>query len=78
MTAAITAGAQAYVSGDLGYHSARDAQQAGIGLIDVGHFGSEHLVVDVLARLIRDALKASGISATVEAVDTETDPFHFL
>jgi putative NIF3 family GTP cyclohydrolase 1 type 2 len=37
------------VSGDLGYHTARDAQQAGIGLIDIGHFGSEHLVVDVLA-----------------------------
>jgi hypothetical protein len=41
------------VSGDLGYHTARDAQQAGIGLIDIGHFGSEHLVVDVLAAFIR-------------------------
>jgi dinuclear metal center YbgI/SA1388 family protein len=78
LTAAVASGAQAYVSGDLGYHAARDAQQAGIGLIDVGHFGSEHLVVDVLAAFIRDALKASGIRATVEAVDTETDPFHYL
>jgi dinuclear metal center YbgI/SA1388 family protein len=78
LTAAISKGAQAYVSGDLGYHTARDAQQAGIGLIDVGHFGSEHLVVDVLAAFIRDAIKDSGISATVEAVDTETDPFHYL
>jgi putative NIF3 family GTP cyclohydrolase 1 type 2 len=78
LTAAIRTGAQAYVSGDLGYHSARDAQQAGIGLIDVGHFGSEHVVVDVLAALIRDAIKASGISATVEATDTETDPFQYL
>lgn len=78
LTAAIASGAQVYVSGDLGYHSARDAQQAGIGLIDIGHFGSEHLVVDVLAASIRDALKASGISATVEAADTETDPFHYL
>ncbi|MBC2710846.1 MAG: Nif3-like dinuclear metal center hexameric protein [Desulfosarcina sp.] len=78
MTAAIASGAQAYVSGDLGYHTAREAQQAGIGLIDVGHFGSEHLVVDVLAVSIRDAIKASGLSATVEAVDTETDPFHYL
>jgi putative NIF3 family GTP cyclohydrolase 1 type 2 len=38
MAAAIATGAQAYVSGDLGYHTARDAQQAGIGLIDIGHF----------------------------------------
>jgi dinuclear metal center YbgI/SA1388 family protein len=78
MTAAIATGAQAYVSGDLGYHTARDAQQAGIGLIDIGHFGSEHLVVDVLAALIRESVKASGLSATVEAVDTEEDPFRYL
>jgi dinuclear metal center YbgI/SA1388 family protein len=78
MAAAIASGAQAYVSGDLGYHTARDAQQAGIGLIDIGHFGSEHLVVDVLATAIRDAIKASGLTATVEAANTETDPFHYL
>ena len=78
MTAAIATGAQAYVSGDLGYHTARDAQQAGIGLIDIGHFGSEHLVVDVLAALIRESVKASGLSVTVEAVDMEKDPFHYL
>ena len=78
MTTAIAAGVQAYVSGDLGYHTARDAQQAGIGLIDIGHFGSEHPVVDVLAALIRESVRASGLSATVEAVDTEKDPFHYL
>jgi hypothetical protein len=71
-------GCPGYVSGDLGYHTARDAQQAGIGLIDIGHFGSEHLVVDVLAASIRDAVKASGLTITVEAADTETDPFHYL
>ena len=78
MTAAIATGAEVYVSGDLGYHTARDAQQAGIGLIDIGHFGSEHLVVDVLAALIRDSAEASGLSATVEAVDMEKDPFDYL
>jgi dinuclear metal center YbgI/SA1388 family protein len=78
LTKAVSANAQVYVSGDLGYHTARDAQQAGIGLIDIGHFGSEHLVVDVLAAFIRDAVATSGISATVEAADTETDPFQYL
>ncbi len=78
LRAALATGAQAYVSGDLGYHTARDAQQAGIGLIDVGHFGSEHLVVDVLAALIRDAIEEAGISAIVEAADMEADPFRYL
>lgn len=78
LSEAIASNAQAYVSGDLGYHSAIDARHAGIALIDAGHFGSEHLIVDVLASSIRDAVKVSGISATVEAVDMETDPFHYL
>jgi dinuclear metal center YbgI/SA1388 family protein len=78
LTAAIASGAQAYVSGDLGYHTARDAQQAGIGLIDIGHFGSEHIIVDVLAASLREAIAAAGLSVVVEASDMETDPFHYL
>lgn len=78
LTAAVASGAQAYVSGDLGHHTAIDARSAGIGLIDVGHFGSEHIVVDTLAASIRSGMKILGLSATVEAVDTETDPFHYL
>jgi putative NIF3 family GTP cyclohydrolase 1 type 2 len=78
MNAAVASGAQVYVSGDLGYHTARDAQQAGIGLIDVGHFGSEHWSSMCLAASIRDAVKASGLTISVEAADTETDPFHYL
>jgi dinuclear metal center YbgI/SA1388 family protein len=78
LAAAIASGAQAYVSGDLGYHTARDAQQAGIGLIDIGHFGSEHLIVDVLAASLRSACQSAGLSVIVEAAGMEADPFHYL
>lgn len=78
LDAALASGAQVYVSGDLGYHTARDAQQAGIGLIDIGHFGSERLVVDALAASIRDVSQTRGLDVTVEAATIETDPFHQL
>ncbi len=78
LDAALGSGAQVYVSGDLGYHTARDAQQAGINLIDVGHFGSERLIIDVLASAIHDASKALGLDVTVEAAAMENDPFHHL
>lgn len=78
LAAAVASGAQVYVSGDLGYHVARDAQQADIGLVDVGHFASEHLVVGALASSIREAVAASGLSATVEAAGTESDPFQYI
>ncbi len=75
--AAIAAGAQVYISGDLGYHTARDAQQAQMALIDIGHFGSEHLIVDVLAASLRESIQTAGISATIEACGMETDPFDY-
>ena len=78
LPSAVAAGADVYVSGDLSYHTARDAQQAGIGLIDVGHFGSERVIVDVFAGAIRDAAAAAGLTVKVEAADTESDPFHYL
>ena len=76
--AAAGSGADVYVSGDLGYHTARDAQQAGIALIDAGHFGSEQLIVPVLADAIGRALDAAGIDATVSPTTMEKDPFHYL
>jgi len=77
LKSAVASGADVYVSGDLGYHTARDAQQAGIGLVDIGHFGSEHIVVDALSSAIRKVIEDAGISADVEANDMETDPFHY-
>lgn len=78
LNAAIGSGAQVYVSGDLGYHTARDAQQKGIGLVDIGHFGSEQLIVGALAASIREASQALGLEVTVDAATIETDPFHHL
>jgi len=78
LKSAVASGADVYVSGDLGYHTARDAQQAGIGLVDIGHFGSEHIIVDVLAAALGNAADRAGISVDVAASHMETDPFDYL
>ena len=67
--------AQVYISGDLRYHDARDVETAGRGLIDIGHFASEHLVVEVLAGKLTDMLIKSGADILVEACRLEEDPF---
>jgi dinuclear metal center YbgI/SA1388 family protein len=46
-------GAQVYISGDIKYHDARDVEAAGLGLIDIGHFQSEYLVVEELVKPAR-------------------------
>jgi putative NIF3 family GTP cyclohydrolase 1 type 2 len=68
-------GAQVYISGDLRYHDAREVEIAGKGLIDIGHFASEHLVVEVLARNLAESLNKSGGDISVEACRLEEDPF---
>ncbi len=70
--------AQVYISGDLRYHDARDAEAAGRGLIDIGHFASEHLMVKVLAQRLADILSESGTDVSVRACNLESDPFIIL
>jgi dinuclear metal center YbgI/SA1388 family protein len=70
--------AQAFVSGDLRYHDARDSENAGRGLVDIGHFGSEHLMVGALAERLREAIGRQGLSVAVEECRTEKDPFRRL
>jgi len=71
----LSSGADVFISGDLKYHDARTAEDAGVGLIDIGHFGSEYLVVDVLAEKLRRTISEAGLNVSVEACDLERDPF---
>ncbi|HDL08058.1 MAG TPA: Nif3-like dinuclear metal center hexameric protein [Desulfobacteraceae bacterium] len=74
----ISSGAQVYISGDLRYHDARDVEAANLGLVDIGHFASEHLIVDVLADRLKKVLSKEGIDIKVDAYGLEKDPFMVL
>jgi dinuclear metal center YbgI/SA1388 family protein len=70
--------AQVYISGDIGYHDARDAEDANRSIIDIGHFPSEHLMVDALTHQLEKLLNQEGIKIEVEACNIEKDPFIIL
>lgn len=74
----VTSGAQVYVSGDLGYHDARTVEAVNLGLIDIGHFASEHIIVDVLANRLDKFLSERGIDVKIEAYKLEKEPFMVL
>ncbi len=67
--------AQVFVSGDLRYHDAKEAVAAKRGLIDIGHFASEHFVTEVLAERLSRFLTEEGFNVKVEAYRLEKDPF---
>ena len=73
-----TSGAQVYVSGDIRYHDARDVEAANLGVIDIGHFGSENFIAETLAARLGTIFVESGINVAIEACDIEIDPFTVL
>ena len=74
----ISSGAQVYISGDIRYHDARDAENADRGIIDIGHFPSEHLMIKALAHQLEKILNREGIKIKVDACNIEKDPFIIL
>jgi dinuclear metal center YbgI/SA1388 family protein len=70
-----SSGAQVFISGDLHYHDAKEALPKNLGLIDIGHFASEQLMIEVLAERLSRLLTDDQFSVTVEACRLEKDPF---
>lgn len=51
-------GADAYLAGRFGYHTLLDAAEAGLTLLEAGHYFTEARVLDLFARLVREATDA--------------------
>lgn len=71
----LESGADVFITGDVKYHEARDAEQAGAGILDVGHFASEHMVVDLFCERLTQWAETSKVEIKVRAFDGESDPF---
>jgi dinuclear metal center YbgI/SA1388 family protein len=70
-------GADVLVTGDVKYHDAREAQMLGIGLIDLGHFASEILMVNGFVARLESELHARGLNADLVACEVERDPYRY-
>ena len=51
--AALAAGADVFISGDIKHHEAQGAKESGLCIIDAGHYGTEHLFVHNMASQLR-------------------------
>lgn len=49
-----TKGADVYITGDIKYGVARNAATSGLSMIELGHYESEYIVVDLLEKIILD------------------------
>jgi len=78
MKAFLTSRADVYISGDMHYHDALAIVDAGRGLVDIGHFVSENLIVEVLAHKLKEALMPIDPSVAVEACGLQRDVFYYV
>jgi dinuclear metal center YbgI/SA1388 family protein len=67
--------ADVYITGDIKYHEARSVEESAKGLIDVGHFASEHMAVDLLADKLGQAIQTAGLNIQITTFKKEKDPF---
>lgn len=65
---AILNGCDVFITGDLKYHDARKAKEAGIAVIDAGHYGTEKIFVPNMAAKLRKAL-----GSDVEIIESQVD-----
>jgi len=71
-------GADVLVTGDVKYHDAMDAVDSGLGVIDIGHYSSERIVVKPLAAYLRRRLDEEGLAAEVLEAQAGGNPFRTL
>lgn len=71
----VKAGCHVFITGDLKYHDAQRAIEADLALIDVGHFASEHLILEPLAAYLQAAAKNREGPVEVFVATSERDPF---
>jgi dinuclear metal center YbgI/SA1388 family protein len=67
--AANAAGADVYLTGEAGHHDALDASEAGLALLDAGHFATERPVLPCIKAYLEHSVP--GLAVTVAA---ESDP----
>lgn len=71
------AGCEAIITGDVKYHQARDAQDLGIAVVDIGHFASEAVALEGLKRAVEERAAVAGLEIEVILCTSEEEPLAF-
>lgn len=73
--AAVAAGADVFVTGDLKHHVVLDALTMGLALVDAGHHATEQAAMPAWIERLHAAARAEGLSAELVASTVDTTPW---
>jgi dinuclear metal center YbgI/SA1388 family protein len=71
-------GAEVFITGDIKYHEARIVEEKKLGMIDVGHFGSEYIAIELLSNKLITASKNKNFDYKIFKYENELDPFNIF
>lgn len=77
MTAAVSAGADVYITGDVKYHDGQRAKELGLLIADAGHFGTEEFVALGLKEIVQGLLPKEWWSEIRIEAYTDQEDFFF-
>jgi GTP cyclohydrolase I len=67
--------ADAMITGDVRYHAAREAEAAGMPVIDAGHYGLEKIAIPLLIRSFQSEFDRMGLEVSCVCCNLEEEPF---
>lgn len=67
--------ADVFVTGDVGYHRAKEMLSAGLNFVDAGHFGTERVVLPFLQEFLTAVSRREGWEIEVYPAGGPADPF---
>ena len=75
---AASLGAEVFITGDIGYHDARNMLEAGLCFIDAGHYGTEIPVIPALRDYLEQQRRQKGWEVEFILSKINGDPFKIL
>ncbi|MCL2364666.1 MAG: Nif3-like dinuclear metal center hexameric protein [Defluviitaleaceae bacterium] len=76
--AALAQDCDVFITGDMRYHNAQDAVEAGINLIDITHYAGEALIIDAITTRLRDAATHDNINLNIHATQNNGQVLHSI
>lgn len=69
-------GTDVYLTADVKYHEAQEAEAQGLALVDAGHFGTEQPVIAAMAEYLKEELPKEKVWVVTSQLNS--DPFCFI
>ena len=71
-------GADLYITGDVKYHEAQQAEELGLNLVDAGHFETEVIFKDMIYQYLKEKIEKENMELDIVISEVVTNPWQYI